>query len=136
MSDPIQDLGKKLTEQETVWFIGPWNQPGFRLRESTKPGGSHRHDARTPDGYHKPPEFPWESMDRAWGACRTPQGTTAMDYEGGWSVLSVADYTVDSRPNVLVAFAVQRSNVSEAEMCALAAERYPTVWARLGTGTE
>jgi hypothetical protein len=71
-------------------------------------------------------------MDRSWAACRKPQGTTGMDYADGWSVLSVADYTVDSRPNVLVAFAVQRANVPEAEMRALAQERYPSVWARLG----
>jgi hypothetical protein len=55
-----------------------------------------------------------------------------MDYADGWSVLSVADYTVDHRPNVLVAFAVQSSDVTEARMRELAQERYPTVWARLG----
>lgn len=113
-------------QNEVVWFIGPWDQPGFYLRSSPAPGRSSR------DGWSAPPGFPWPSMDRKWSACYKQQGTTAMDYGEGWSVLSVADYTVDSRPNVLVAFAVQRPDVPEDEMRALAAERYPTVWQRLG----
>lgn len=115
---------------ESVWFIGPWERPGFYMRVSDEPGRSQRQRESTP------PDFPWNHMDRKWSAAHKPQGTTAMDYGNGWSVLSVADYTIDSRPNVLVAFAVQRPDVPEDEMRALAESRYPSVWARLGTKTE
>lgn len=115
---------------EDIWFIGPWDRAGYFLRLSQGPGHSE-----TTRG-HAPPGFPWKSMDRDWGACRQWQGTTAMDYAEGWSVLSVADYTIDSRPNVLVAFAVRRADVPENEMRELAAERYPTVWHRLRCNTK
>lgn len=115
-----------------VWFIGPWDQPGFFLRVSEQVGKSKRSDGERVDSWYRPPSFPWKSMDRKWGACHKPQGTTAMDYADGWSVLSVADYTIDSRPNVLVAFAVQRPDVPEAEMRRLAEAHYPSVWKRLG----
>ena len=123
---------------EAVWFIGPWRQPGYYLKVSVAPG--YVDDATcAPSSHSAPPGFPWTTrsgvptMDRnEWGACYKPQGTTAMDYKDGWSVLSVADYTVDSRPNVMAIFAVHRAEVPEADMCALAAERFPTVWHRLG----
>lgn len=111
-----------------MWFIGPWRQPGYYLRVSFGDGASGEWPG---DSWDRPPGFAWDTMDRNWSACRQPQGTTAMDYGEGWSVLSVADYTVDGRPNVLVAFAVQRDDVPEADMVALAARRYPSVWQRL-----
>ena len=115
-------------QPEPVWFMGCHRSVGYRLRVSTGPG----HYDRGAGTYHRPPDFPWESMDREWSACYKPQGATGMDYKEGWSVLSVADYTIDSRPNVLVAFAVQRAMVPADEMCRLAASRYPEVWKRLG----
>jgi 3'-phosphoadenosine 5'-phosphosulfate sulfotransferase (PAPS reductase)/FAD synthetase len=131
---PVRASRTRPAMGEAVWFIGPWDRPGFYLRLSTVPGHSDRHRGALVGGswWAAPLDFPWRSMDRSWSACYKPQGTTAMDYAEGWSVLSVADYTVDSRPNVLVAFAVQRPDVPEAEMRVLAAERYPSVWARLG----
>lgn len=121
---------------EPVWFIGPWERPGFFLRLSEQPGKSKEYRGPAIESYHRPPDFPWKTMDRKWSACYKPQGQTAVDYAEGWSVLSVADYTVDSRPNVLVAFAVQRSDVPEDELRRLAAERYPSVWKRLGVAPQ
>ena len=116
-----------------VWFCGPWDKPGFYLRVSEVEGRSTRRNHNGALLFSRPPDFPWKSMDRKWGACYKRQGETAMDYADGWSVLSVADYTVDSRPNVLVSFAVQLPDVPEAEMRALAEARYPSVWLRLKT---
>lgn len=114
--------------------MGPWTQVGYHLRYSDEPGKSEDWRGQS---YSAPPDFPWRSMDRnEWGACGKPQGTPVMDYGEGWSVLSVADYTVDRRPNVMAIFAVQRADVSKGEMKALAWDRFPTVWKRLGTPTD
>jgi hypothetical protein len=75
-------------------------------------------------------------MDRDWSACRKRQGTAAMDYRDDWSVLSIADYTIDSRPNVLVVFAVRRARMPIGEMARLAKERYPSVYERLSCEEE
>lgn len=119
---------------EVVWFIGPWDRPGYYLRRSDMPGRSRNDEG---DGSnHRPPNFPWKSMDRRWSASYKPQGTACVDHLHAWSVLSVADYTIDSRPNVLVAFAIERPDMPLLELATLAAERYPTIWARLGVGDE
>lgn len=123
------------TEAERIWFIGPIRGPGYEMMVSVEPGRYDRGVGAPNDRarYSRPAGFPWRSMDiNEWGACYKPQGTTAMDYGPEWSVLSVADYTQDSRPNVMVIFAVNRGDVPEAEMRLLAAERYPNIWQRLG----
>lgn len=113
-----------------VWFIGPIHGPGYIMLFSVKSKHSDRYHGE--GSWHKPPNFPWKSMDRDWSASHKPQGTTAMDYAEGWSVLSVADYTEDSRPNVMAIFAVGKSDMSEQDMMELAADRYPLIWSRLG----
>jgi hypothetical protein len=131
---PVQSV-TKMDEHEVVWFMGPVNGPGFYMLRSDKPGMS-RHipttDYDRSDSGHRPPRFPWNSMDRKWMASGQPQGTVEMNWRRDWSVLSVADYTQDSRPNVMVSFAVEREKVSKEEMKTLAAERYPSIWKRLG----
>lgn len=126
---------------EHVWFMGPTNGPGYHFLVSYPSGkiiGPVPRSGRRPDEGHRPPGFPshWHSMDRSWSACRQPQGTAAMDYAEGWSVLSVADYTQDRRPNVMVSFAVQRADVPQEAMLALARRRYPRIVARLGVGDD
>jgi len=118
---------------EAVWFIGPWQRPGYFLRLSTEPGCSERAPRVTAEDVYRPHGFPWRSMDRKWKAVHGAQGMTSVEYAEGWSVLSVADYTVDPRPGGHVTLAVQRADVPEAEMRKLAQERYPSVWARLQT---
>lgn len=131
---------------EQVWFMGPVDGPGYVLLVSEKPGISRRVKAQRPEDSHRPPKFHWKSMDRKWHFEGMPQGYTAMNWRGlrdektgresGWSVLSVTDYTQDSRPNVMVSFAVHRMRVLEDEMRALAEERYPSIWKRLDVREE
>lgn len=122
----------KLTER--VWFMGPWREVGYYLRFSDESGKSENWRG-TP--YHCPPNFPYRSMDRnEWAACGKSQGTPAMDYPDGWSVMSVADYTIDKRPNVMAIFAVERPDVSKTDMKVIAWDRYPSVWKRLGVPTD
>lgn len=126
---------------DVVWFMGPVNGPGFYLLRSDRPAQWLRPKARTPEESSRPPNFAWKSMDRKWHFAGMPQGYTAMNWRTqrdertgsthGWSVLSVTDYTQDSRPNVMVSFAVHRPRVSEGEMRELAAKHYPSIWARL-----
>lgn len=123
-----------MSTHERVWFMGPYSRVGYRLRFSDEPG---RSDDWRGQSYSAPPNFPWKSMDRnEWGACGKTQGTPVMDYGEGWSILSVADYTVDRRLNVMAIFAVERSDLSKSEMKVLAWDRYPSVWKRLGVPTD
>lgn len=55
---------------ERVWFIGPWEAPGFFLRASDEPGRSQRVKGVGPRS--APPNFPWDSMDRGWSAVYYP----------------------------------------------------------------
>lgn len=121
-------------EDDIVYFMGALRGPGHYLLVSEKKGVSKRPDVSERKQLwadHRPPDFPWSSMDRHWSATGFPQGTALIDMKGGWTVLSVADYTQDSRPNVVVSFAVQREVFLD-EMKKLAAERYPQIWSRLG----
>jgi hypothetical protein len=115
---------------KAVWFIGPVSGPGYVLLVSD---GENLEPHRPPrgDSYHKPPEFPGRSLDTKWSAEGRPQGTARVDTLDGWTVLSVADYTEDSRPNVMAIFTIHGMATVD-DMLDLAAARFPRIYARLG----
>ena len=79
----------------------------------------------------KPSGYPWPYVDGHFTESKGKQGVASVHHSEGWTVLAMADYTVDSRPGSNSVF-VFDATLDWDEALIAAKERFPRIVARIG----
>jgi hypothetical protein len=106
-----------------MYYFGCWQEAGHYLR--------------TPDGrtgeYALPHDFPFRvhTLDGGFLPPKLPEteGRATLFHINGWTVMTFWDRSVDKRGACNSSF-VFRGKLTFAEACALAADKFPSVWNR------
>lgn len=105
----------------TVFYLGCWSEVGHHMHAS--------------DGGLTRGRLPFELDDPGrWGTLYAKQHERKLHHVDGWTVLSMADNTVDTRPGSHMTFAMVGTHSTEdAERHARAA--FPFIWERVDRAT-
>ena len=102
----------------TVFYMGCWDRVGHYLAG--------------PDPSVMPESIRGDKLDnpKRWGTEYGKQHIRYLHHVDGWTVLSMADRTVDTRPGSHATFAMA-GTLTKDEAEALARAAFPTIWARV-----